>query len=260
MKPPPAPALRARHRRICRTCTKAPLSLLMAIPKERTSSSGGSPSPPASPNPRPVFWDSDSPRAFTAPAFERTPCNCTQVVWLCAPCGKDLKNADTTYVLGWSWRTRYSYYLGGAGTGAGEGEQGVECGRAASCLGARIVEHETCEADTLEALAAQDRSHNTPNSPARWQGTSYLAQEIEGIGGVLKVKHKKYTRVGECVKMYEDEREKSVQWLPRENEGKLRSWCSWCQRVVPGEKDKFDPDGLERVWSSTSSASSNGSR
>lgn len=260
MKPPPAPALRARHRRICRTCTKAPLPLLMAAAKERTSSSGGSPSPPASPNPRPVFWDNDAPRTFTAPAFERTPCNCTHVVWLCAPCGKDLKNADTTYVLGWSWRTRYSYYLGGAGTGAGEGEQGVECGRAASCMGARIVEHETCEAETLEALAAQDRSHNTPNSPARWQGTSYLAQEIEGIGGVLKVKHKKYTRVGECVKMYEDERDKGVQWLPRENEGKLRSWCSWCQRVVPGEKDKFDPDGLERVWSSTSSASSNGSR
>jgi hypothetical protein len=83
---------------------------------------------------------------------------------------------------------------------------------------------------------------------------------MEGIGGVLKVKHKKFTRVGECVKMYEDEREKSVQWLPRENEGKLRSWCSWCQRVVPGEKDKADADGLYRVWSSTSSASSNASK
>lgn len=258
MKPPPAPALRARHRRICRTCTKAPLPLLMASPKERTTSSGSSPSPPASPTQRPVFWDAsaDSPRAFTAPAFERTPCTCNHVVWLCAPCGKDLKNADQTYVLGWSWRTRYSYYLGGAGAGAGEGEQGVECGRAAACLGARIVEHETCEADTLEALAAQDRGHDAPNSPARWQGTSYLAQEIEGIGGVLKVKHKKYTRVGECVKMYEDEKDKGVQWLPRENEGRLRSWCSWCQRVVLGEMDKVDADGLHRVLSTTSSTSS----
>ena len=257
MKPPPTPALRARHRRICRTCTKAPLPLLMAVTKERTSSSGSSPSPPSSPKPRPVFWDNDTPRAFTAPAFERTPCNCNNVVWLCAPCGKDLKNADTNYVRGWSWRTRYSHYLGGVGTGAGEGEQGVECGRGAACLGAKLVEHETCEAETLAALAAKDRSHNTPESPERWRGTSYLAQEIEGIGGVLKVKHKKYTRVGECVKMYEDEREKSVQWLPRENEGKLRSWCSWCQRVVPGEKDKVDPDELYRMWSSTSSTSSN---
>lgn len=258
MKPPPTPALRARHRRICRTCHKAPLPLLMATTKERTSSSG-SPSPPCSPEPRPVFWDNDKPRAFTVSAFERTPCNCKEVVWLCAPCGKDLKSADTTYVLGWSWRTRYSHYLGGVGTGAGEGEQGVECGRGPLCLGARIVEHETCEAETLAALAAQDRIHNTPDSPERWRGTSYLAQEIEGIGGVLKVKHKKYTRVGECVKMYEDERDKSVRWLPRENEGKLRSWCSWCQRVVPGEKDKVDADGLYRVWSSTSTASSNSS-
>ncbi|KAF3031503.1 hypothetical protein E8E12_000950 [Didymella heteroderae] len=153
-----------------------------------------------------------------------------------------------------------NHYLGGVGTGAGEGEQGVECGRGPICLGARIVEHETCEAETLEALAAQDRSHNTPESPERWRGTSYLAQEIEGIGGVLKVKHKKYTKVGECVKMYEDEREKSVQWLPRENAGKLRSWCSWCQRVVLGEKDKADSNGLYRVWSSTSSTSSTASK
>jgi hypothetical protein len=126
MKPPPAPALRARHRRICRTCHKSPLPLLMATTVERKASSGSSPSPPSSPTSRPVFCGSDVPRAFTAPAFERTPCNCREVVWLCAPCGKDLKNADTTYVLGWSWRTRYSHYLGGVGTGAGEGEQGVE--------------------------------------------------------------------------------------------------------------------------------------
>ena len=73
---------------------------------------------------------------------------------------------------------------------------------------------------------------------------------------MLKVKHKKYTRVGECVKMYEDEKDKGVQWLPRENEGRLRSWCSWCQRVVLGEMDKVDADGLHRVSSTTSSASS----
>ncbi|KZM24073.1 uncharacterized protein EKO05_0010264 [Ascochyta rabiei] len=262
MKPPPTPALRARHRRICRTCIKSPLPLLMAAIKRRTSSSGSSPSPspPSSPNLRPVLCESGAPRAFTAPAFERTPCNCDNVVWLCAPCGKDLKSADTNYVRGWSWRTRYSHYLGGVGTGAGEGEQGVECGRGAECLGARIVEHEACEAETLAALAARDRRHNTPDSPERWRGTSYLVQEMEGIGGVLKVKHKKHTRVGECVKMYEDEREKSIQWLPKENAGKLRSWCSWCQRVVPGEKDKADPAGLHRVRSSTSSASSNASR
>lgn len=160
------------------------------------------------------------------------------------------------YVRGWSWRTRYSHYLGGVGTGAGEGNEGVECGRGCTCLGARIVEHETCEQDTLDAL---EKTHY-PESPERWRGTSYLAQEIEGIGGVLKVKHKKQVRVGECVKLYEDEREKSIQYLEREVTGRLRSWCSWCERVVLGEKDKAGPDGLHRISSASSSASSVQSR
>ena len=256
MKPPPTPALRARYRRLCRTCTKAPLGLLMAHQRRRSSSSD-SPSPPGSPNPRPVLSASDQPRAFTAPAFERTPCNCDNVVWLCAPCGKDLRNADTMYVRGWSWRTRYSHYLGGVGTGAGEGNEGVECGRGSACLGAKRVEHETCEQDILDVL---ERTAQSSGSPERWRGTSYLAQEIEGIGGVLKVKHKKQVRVGECVRLYEDEREKSIQHLEREVTGKLRGWCSWCERVVLGEKDKAEIAGVRPTSSGSSSASSTKSK
>ncbi|KAH3955548.1 hypothetical protein HBI56_017280 [Parastagonospora nodorum] len=252
MKPPATPIIRARHRRLCRTCNKAPLPLLLAAYKQRSPSSD-SPSPPGSPHSRAVELDQS--RSFTAPAFERTPCNCDNVVWLCAPCGKDLRNADTMYVRAWSWRTTYSYYLGGVGTGAGEGNEGVECGRGSACLGARVVEHETCEQDILDALAAADAS---PEAGERWRGTSYLAQEIEGIGGVLKVKHKKQVRVGECVKLYEDEREKAVQYLEREVTGKLRSWCSWCERIVLGEKDKADIAGhpISSGSSSTSSRSS----
>jgi hypothetical protein len=189
-------------------------------------------------------------RAFTAPAFERTPCNCDNVVWLCMPCGKDLRNADTMYVRAWSWRTTYTYYLGGVGTGAGEGNEGVECGRKPACLGARTVEHETCEQEVLDALALLDTARD---SAERWRGTSYHAQEIEGIGGVLKVKHKKQVRIGECVKLYEDERDKAVQYLEREVTGKLRSWCSWCERIVLGEKDKAEMAGL-RVSSGSSSS------
>jgi hypothetical protein len=158
------------------------------------------------------------------------------------------------YVRGWSWRTRYSHYLGGVGTGAGEGNEGVECGRGAACLGARIVEHETCEA---EALAALDMGTAASGSPERWRGTSYLAQEIEGIGGVLKVKHKKQVRVGECVRLYEDERDKSIQCLGREVAGRLRSWCSWCERVVLSERDRAAvKEGGDRVLRPGSSGSS----
>jgi hypothetical protein len=221
--------------------------------RKQRSSSSGSASPPASPRPHAVEFHVETieSRAFTAPAFGRTPCNCDNVVWLCSPCGKDLRNADTMYVRGWSWRTRYSHYLGGVGTGAGEGNEGVECGRGPACLGAHIVEHETCAQDVLDALAAADAS---PEAAERWRGSSYLTQEIEGIGGVLKVKHKKQVRVGECVKLYEDEREKAVQYLEREVTGKLRSWCSWCERIVMGDKDKAEVAG--RPYSSDSSSAS----
>jgi hypothetical protein len=108
----------------------------------------------------------------------------------------------------------------------------------------------------LDALAAAE---NSPDSAERWRGTSYHAQEIEGIGGVLKVKHKKQVRVGECVKLCEDERDKAVQYLEREATGKFRSWCSWCERIVLGEKDKAEAAGLRKSSGSTSSTMSGNS-
>jgi hypothetical protein len=229
----------------------------MAPEKQRSSSESSSP-PDLAYTP-PVLFKSDMPRAFTASAFERAPCNCDNVVWLCAPCGKDLRNADTTYVRGWSWRTRYTHNHGGVGVGAGEGNEGVECGRGQACLGARIVEHETCDPYFLEHL----ESFHTPKSespePQRRRGTGYYEQEIEGIGGVIKMKHKKQVRVGECVKLFEDEKERSIQHLEREDKGELRSWCSWCKRVVLSESDKTEMEGRP-VSSDSSSASSSNSK
>ncbi|ORX93461.1 hypothetical protein BCR34DRAFT_462056, partial [Clohesyomyces aquaticus] len=229
IKPPPTPTLRARHRRLCRTCTKAPLYLLTARKRPRSSSSA---SPPPSPKPTPLVFHERPALAFTAAAFERTPCCCDSMVWLCQSCGQNLRNADTMYIRAWTWRTRYSHYLGGVGTGAGEGNEGVNCGRGANCLAAKTVEHEVdCDAETLALM----ESRSTENE--RWKGTSYHAQEIEAVGGGFKMKAKKHVRVGNCVKIYEDERDRSIQYLPREVQGTLRSWCAWCERVIPGEKD-----------------------
>ena len=77
---------------------------------------------------------------------------------------------------------------------------------------------------------------------------------------MLKFKHKKQVRVGECVKLYEDEREKAVQYLEREVTGKLRSWCSWCERIVLGDKDRADLAGKRPASSGSSSASSSNPR
>lgn len=42
--------------------------------------------------------------------------------------------------------------------------------------------------------------------------------------------------MGACVAEWEDEKAKG-DILGREVQGKIRSWCGWCWRVVPGEKD-----------------------
>lgn len=140
---------------------------------------------------------------------------------------------------GWTWRTRYSTYLGGLGTGIGEGHEGVECGLGHLCLAAREVEKEIdCDADELAELRREmDRVEMEGGAHGRrWSGTSYLTQEMEGIGGVVKKKVKRRVRVGCVVKEYEEERETGV-YLKREQEGEARSWCAWCERAVPGEKD-----------------------
>lgn len=181
-----------------------------------------------------------------------------------------MRGADTTYIRGWTWRTRYSTYLGGLGTGIGEGNEGVECGRGASCLAAKEVEKEIdCDAEELAALkrdfdtVGQDEGGEGGGGggggQARsWAGTSYFLQEIEGIGGVVKKKVKKRVRVGATVKEHEDERDHG-DYLGREQKGEARSWCSWCQRVVPGKEDVETSEGEssdEEVSSSSSKAAS----
>lgn len=66
------------------------------------------------------------------------------------------------------------------------------------------------------------------------------SQEVEGIGGVVKKKMKTRMKVGAPVREWEDERE-GGQLLGREISGRERSWCAWCDRVVPGQADLENP-------------------
>ncbi|KAF2729293.1 hypothetical protein EJ04DRAFT_546390 [Polyplosphaeria fusca] len=247
IKPPATPVVRARHRRLCRTCAKAPVHLLTAV--RARSDSIGTPSEHEISNTRESLFENQSSRAFTAPAFERSPCCCDTMVWLCQPCGQQLKNADVDYIRAWNWRTQYTHSLGGLGVGVGEGNEGVVCGHGSNCLAARIVEHEIDYDSTFPAPLEA-------NHADRWKGSSgYHAQEIEGIGGVFKMKAKKQVRVGLCVKIYEDEKDRKIQYLEREVSGKLRSWCAWCERVVLSDKDRAHKAGARPPSSSTSSSS-----
>src|SRR5215471_16868985 len=201
--------LKHRLRRLCSTCLAAPLEDHVS-PYFPSSTSGES-------------------RAFTESAFERTPCSCEEKVWLCQACGQSLRKDDTNYRRVWTWRTRYSTYLGGGlGTGIGEGCRGVKCGRGDRCLAAEDIEVEIdCEVDdwTMEHSdhGSPQHSHNLSDHHLHVEvrddeEPGYLRQEIVGVGGVVKRKVKKRVRVGACVEEHEDERETAA-YLKREAQG-----------------------------------------
>lgn len=240
--------LKDRHRRLCKTCSRAPLSAIIEhqhLPHEdlldqlRDDRSTPSSSPSSSPArlyriPTPAAEPLEHTKSFTAPAFEHTPCHCAEEVWLCQPCGHALRRADTDYKRGWNWRARYSTYLGVLGTGIGEGNEGVPCGRGRACLAAKVVEQELdCDTTTLQQLEKEEEA-----SGRSWAGGGFEIQEIEGVGGVVKRKIKKLVLLGKRVPEHEDERSQAVRYLSREEDGDVRSWCSWCERVVPSKKDR----------------------
>ncbi|CZT10142.1 uncharacterized protein RAG0_14697 [Rhynchosporium agropyri] len=234
IKPPAPVLLRHRHRRLCKTCTKAPLSSLVS----------GLPTPLSSAS---YHFDSAL-TPTTASTLKQKTCACpTEGVWLCQPCGRSLRSADTEYESIWKWRTRYLPSLGGLGVGIGEGNRGVPCGRNGECIAAREVESEIdCDAEDAREIDRDSRAES-PASPgssngsangstAGQMGPGYARHEIEGIGGVVKRKLVRMVKVGACVPEWGDEKD-AGKFLVREQEGKSRSWCGWCWRVVPGAKD-----------------------
>lgn len=172
---------------------------------------------------------------------------------------------DEQYRRSWTWRVRYSTYLGGLGTGVGEGTEGVKCARGADCLAAEEVEVEwECPArgaGTGDASGSGSGSESSlaksghagredgdvvagnvvPGTPGvdreKAETAGYWRQEIEGLGGVVKKKFRKRERVGRTVREWEEEREGKAEILAREKGGAVRSWCGWCDRVVLGPKD-----------------------
>ncbi|KAI1273740.1 hypothetical protein F5Y07DRAFT_375474 [Xylaria sp. FL0933] len=135
IRPPGPSTFRDRHRRLCIPCTKAPLTALANPPLLAGTS-------------------------IDAGEMQRAMCTChSDGVWLCHPCGRNIIGADQDYRSIWRWRNQYGEVLGG--TGIGEGDRGVICGREATCLGAREVAEETdCDA----ADARESHSHSSPAS------------------------------------------------------------------------------------------------
>ncbi|KAM0261844.1 hypothetical protein ACHAQJ_002047 [Trichoderma viride] len=249
-RPPLSAALRERHRRLCVTCVKAPIAAL-TVPVLDLS----------------LPLDSD--------AVKRAVCQCdTEGVWLCQPCGHSIRNADTDYKAIWRWRTKYGGFTG-IGDGdrgvicgreeaclaAREREQETDCD-AEDARGCTLAPWSTGSSTgtpspgpqhagttppgagagfpfpangTIESIIDEIRHQRTPSPQL---GPGYERHEIEGIGGIVKRKLVRMVRVGACVPEWEDEKGSNSKILAREVNGAARSWCGWCWRVIPGEKDK----------------------
>jgi hypothetical protein len=258
VKPPSNSLLKGRYRRMCASCKEAPLWMhtlpIKTTTSQRQRQCEGTTSSSSSARSfqttsssssntgivgfgRHGLIDDGPSTAFTAPAFEHSPCTCaTRGVYLCQTCGQSLRSADTTYKRVWTWRSRYSTHIGGLGTGMGEGDQGQKCGRGEGCLGA--VEGEM-EIDCSERPSSPGSTATGAEGADRSEElrSGYLRQEVEGIGGVVKKKVKKRVRVGATVWEFDDERG-SGKYLEREASGRERSWCGWCARVVKGQRDR----------------------
>lgn len=113
-KPPPPAKLPGRLRRLCHICLSAPLD------QHITTS---------------IYVNGTIRHGVT-----RGPCRCPEVPYFCSQDGVGLSSADTEYRRTWTWRTHYSTYLGGVGTGIGQGNEAVKCARTVFCLGAQIVD------------------------------------------------------------------------------------------------------------------------
>lgn len=107
-----------------------------------------------------------------------------------------------------------------------------------------------CDAEDAKEIDSNSRAASPSSSPGSSHssvtgtatprmGTGYARHEIEGIGGVMKKKLVKMVKVGACVPEFADELSVG-KYLVREQEGKARSWCGWCWRVVPGVKDVIE--------------------
>ncbi|ROV99616.1 hypothetical protein VPNG_07734 [Cytospora leucostoma] len=122
---PPAPAvMRDRHRRLCSACQRQPIGRLIKPPQRPDVS-------------------------LTSGFMRRAVCTCETVgVWLCQPCGRGIRAADSEYRGIWKWRSQYGESLGGLGTGIGDADRGVECWRKGECCNGKYIEHETdCDAE-----------------------------------------------------------------------------------------------------------------
>jgi len=95
-----------------------------------------------------------------------------------------------------------------------------------------------CDAETLQTDAERSSISDRGRT---WSGGGFVAQEMEGIGGSMTMKRKVLVRVGAEVDDGDDE-DSETPSLDLELKGERRSWCAWCERVIPSLEDGWDKE------------------
>jgi len=141
------------------------------------------------------------------------------------------------YARGLDWRRQYRFLAG-----ISEGQKGVECGRRSFCCAARLVEQDV-EVDAHARRALEDEAAVVAaegDGSRDWSGTSFAAQEMDGIGGVVKMKVRRLVQIGEAVDECDEEVGEHI--LGKEHRKEVRSWCAWCDRIILSSHDQWYPE------------------
>lgn len=226
VKPPAPSLLRFRHRRLCRICSSVDITTLI-FPQSRNLQSD-------------VLDSGNISTDTSSNSINMHICRCSsRTIWLCKICGRSIRNADQEYLSVWKWSTRILPSLGGLGIGLREADRGVSCGLGEKCCRAREVVLEIdCDAEDARENHIINKSDNQSNTRFEYKlRPGYNRHEIEGIGGVMKNKLVKMVKVGECVTGFEKDGKDDENILALEIQGELRSWCSWCEKVIPANDE-----------------------
>lgn len=275
--------LRDRHRRLCRACVKAPIGELCKprLPPDVSIDSDDVQRAVCKCATSGVWLCQPCGRSIRGADFDYQAYDIRPTSSRC----RGEEHSLTIFHRIWKWRNQYGDPHGNVGIGIGEGDRGVICGREGSCCAAKEREQEIdCDAEDARGegfvLGSSPATHSTVAPPwssesslptalnASWTfmppndaaertpspalGPGYARHEVEGIGGVIKKTMVKMVKIGACVPEYREERQNSL-LMQREIQGRVRSWCGWCWRVIPSRKDL---DGDDCAASSGSSSSS----
>jgi hypothetical protein len=129
--------------------------------------------------------------------------------------------------------------------GIGEGIEGVRCGRGTTCTAAEMTLVES-ECDSA-ATRLFEMGWMITASGEVVPGQGYLIREIEGIGGIMRKKLMRKQLIGAVVagsvsgEAGGNGQSVRREYLGREVRGEQRSWCGWCERVIPGKNDVTKP-------------------